>query len=146
METETDKCPICCEDKTIDVSHLTCTHWFHKDCIKQHIKTRLLVKRDIECPVCRNIEFKNGTYDYKTLESSLAKVHNETTPRSNHVMNIPQNEFPIHLDIRESCMSETNINNKTQVKRTISIIFKIFIAFIILSVIFALLYNLDKLP
>jgi hypothetical protein len=142
MEQETQTCPICCEEKTEDITHLTCTHWFHKDCIKKHIKTRLLVKRDIECPVCRNIEFKNGTYDYNILVSSVAKVNNETKQRNPDIMDVSEYEPHIDLNIRDPCMNEINTKSTSRT-------FKIFILLcmiIILSVIFALLYNLDKLP
>lgn len=43
---------------------LSCTHPYHKQCLQEHFKAAISQRKDIECPVCRNIEMPKGSNDY----------------------------------------------------------------------------------
>ena len=43
---------------------LSCTHPYHKQCLQEYFKTTISQRKDIECPICRNIEIPKGSNDY----------------------------------------------------------------------------------
>lgn len=98
-EGHCNDCPICletvvCDKKSSNVV-LKCDHVFHRHCFQQHFKSRIVQNLDVDCPLCRNVVFKNvivqddtRQYDGMSIENTdnHFPISQGTIWRSEHVV------------------------------------------------------------
>lgn len=87
-DDETKVCAICIEEidttNTVndDVRQLTCGHEFHLQCITPVVVNSFLARKDVICPMCRNVECCTTSMTYQSAYNSLIDLvrsegHNE---------------------------------------------------------------------
>lgn len=73
-DDETKVCAICIEEvdaENEDVRKLTCGHEFHLHCITPVVVNSFLARKDVICPMCRNVECRTTSMTYQSAYNSL---------------------------------------------------------------------------
>lgn len=112
-------CPICqCDIEINDVTHLPCTHKFHSECCADYIRTKLVAKVDIDCPVCRHIHFKTNSIDYQYMISEMLVMNHKKEMVSpvisnhNNVVSETTNPTTVVINIPHSMQNASPKNNR----------------------------------
>lgn len=74
-DDETKVCAICIEEidtqENDDTRKLTCGHEFHLHCITPVVVNSFLARKDVICPLCRNVECHTTSMTYQSAYNSL---------------------------------------------------------------------------
>lgn len=77
---ETEECAICMDTYNEDTNKLdlSCKHNFHFKCIVNVLNAALHQHIDFKCPLCRNIEIRKETEQYKMLRDHYMNTREQT--------------------------------------------------------------------
>lgn len=98
-----ETCTICLEEiqNTQRKSFFPCFHAFHQECMDEYLISKIHGKKDISCPLCREVHFKYGDINYMYVmqelkvssgnQNNMINVYNNTTYDLQSVQQSPRN-------------------------------------------------------
>ena len=88
-----EECAICLELLENEVCYLSCSHFFHLDCLTNWINKNNQNKTPIKCPLCNSlfeintIFYKNTSYNHNICQNTSHNITPNITPNIDHSIN-----------------------------------------------------------
>lgn len=158
METPNNEhtCAICLEEmveddveaqNAVEICTLKCNHKFHLSCITPVVVNSFMVRKSVQCPLCRSIECCTSTSLYQGAYNSLIDLMREEG-RDETIINVNVN---VTIDSNTDAYTETQYSEYSDGTRIGCNHCKVFVwfgitIFMIIGVIVGTLYVIASAP